>query len=1020
VGVSAGSATMTYTVAGSGGCPNATATRTITVTAPVSAGTLSGTQNICIGDSVTFSSSVLGGTWTSSNSSIATINAATGAIVGVSAGSATMTYTVLGSGGCPNATATRTVTVTAPVSAGTLSGTQSICIGDSVTFSSSVLGGSWTSSNSSVATINAATGAIVGVSAGSATMTYTVLGSGGCPSASVTRTITVTAPVSAGTISGTQSICIGDSVIFSSSVLGGTWTSSNSSIATINAATGAIVGVSAGSATMTYTVLGSGGCPSASDVRTVNVSSILSPVINCGTSTTSSVQFTWTAVSGATGYNLSYQVNAGAVTNVGAIGNVTSYLFSSLSPGDVVSITLTPTGPAPSCFASSTLSCTANNCVLPTASIAYGGSPFCASLSSAQSVTLSGTGSFTGGTFSAPAGLSINSFSGDITPSSSTPGSYTVTYTILGTSGCPNVVVTTSVTITAPVSAGTLSGTQNICIGDSVTFSSSVLGGSWTSSNPAVATINAASGAIVGVSAGSATITYTVAGSGGCPSATATRTVTITAPVSAGTLSGTQNICIGDSVTFGSSVLGGTWTSSNPAVATINASTGAIVGVSAGSATMTYTVLGSGGCPNATATRTVTVTAPVSAGTLSGTQNICIGDSVTFGSSVLGGTWTSSNSSIATINAASGAIVGVSAGSATMTYTVLGSGGCRNATATRTITVTAPVSAGTISGTQSICIGDSVIFSSSVLGGSWTSSNPAVATINASTGAIVGVSAGSATMTYTVLGSGGCPSATATRTVTITAPVSAGTLSGTQNICIGDSVTFGSSVLGGTWTSSNPAVATINSASGAIVGVSSGSATMTYTVLGSGGCPSATATRTITLTAPVSAGTLSGTQNICIGDSVTFGSSVSGGTWTSSNPAVATINAATGAIVGVSAGSATMTYTVLGSGGCPNATATRTITVTAPVSAGTLSGTQNICIGDSVTFSSSVLGGAWTSFNSSIATITAATGAIVGVSAGSATMTYTVLGSGGCPNATATRTVTVTAPVSAGTLSGTQ
>ncbi|MBS7788347.1 hypothetical protein KIH23_13690, partial [Flavobacterium sp. CYK-55] len=82
---------------------------------------------------------------------------------------------------------------------------------------------------------------------------------------------------------------------------------------------------------------------------------------------------------------------------------------------------------------------------------------------------------------------------------------------------------------------------------------------------------------------------------------------------------------------------------------------------------------------------------------------------------------------------------------------------------------------------------------------------------------------------------------------------------------------------------------------------------MTYTVLGSGGCPNATATRTITVTAPVSAGTLSGAQNICIGDSVTFSSTISGGTWTSSNPAVATINAATGAIVGVAAGSSTMT-----------------------------------------------------------------------------------------------------------------
>jgi uncharacterized protein YjdB len=56
---------------------------------------------------------------------------------------------------------------------------------------------------------------------------------------------------------------------------------------------------------------------------------------------------------------------------------------------------------------------------------------------------------------------------------------------------------------------------------------------------------------------------------------------------------------------------------------------------------------------------------------------------------------------------------------------------------------------------------------------------------------------------------------------------------------------------------------------------------------------------------------------------------VSGGSWTSSNTAVATINSSTGVISPVAVGSATMTYTVLGTGGCSNATATRVITITA-------------------------------------------------------------------------------------------
>ena len=116
-------------------CGN-TATRTVTVTAAPSAGTLSGTQAICVGGTSTFTSTVTGGAWTSSATGVATINSSTGSIAAISAGIATMTYTVTGSGGCANATATRTVTVTAAPSAGTLSGTQSICVGGTSTFDS--------------------------------------------------------------------------------------------------------------------------------------------------------------------------------------------------------------------------------------------------------------------------------------------------------------------------------------------------------------------------------------------------------------------------------------------------------------------------------------------------------------------------------------------------------------------------------------------------------------------------------------------------------------------------------------------------------------------------------------------------------------------------------------------------------------------------------------------------------------------------------------------------------------------
>ena len=80
-------------------------------------------------------------------------------------------------------------------------------------------------------------------------------------------------------------------------------------------------------------------------------------------------------------------------------------------------------------------------------SINYAGSPFCKTLTTGQAVTQTGT---SGGTYSAsPSGLSIDASTGAITPSSSSAGTYTVTYTIAASGGCAAVTTTTSVTIEA-------------------------------------------------------------------------------------------------------------------------------------------------------------------------------------------------------------------------------------------------------------------------------------------------------------------------------------------------------------------------------------------------------------------------------------------------------------------------------------------------------------------------------------------------------------------------------------------
>jgi hypothetical protein len=128
-----------------------------------------------------------------------------------------------------------------------------------------------------------------------------------------------------------------------------------------------------------------------------------------------------------------------------------------------------------------------------------------------------------------------------------------------------------------------------------------------------------------------------------------------------------------------------------------------------------------------------------------------------------------------------------------------------------------------------------------------------------------------------------------------------------------------------------------------VSGVASGTTTITYTIQGTGGCANANTTTSVTITAPPTAGNISGTTGICANGTSTLTSSVTGGSWSSATPAVATINAATGVVAGVSAGTAVMTYTVTGTGGCANVSTTATVTVTALPATPTATSIQPIC-----------------------------------------------------------------------------
>lgn len=178
------------------------------------------------------------------------------------------------------------------------------------------------------------------------------------------------------------------------------------------------------------------------------------------------------------------------------------------------------------------------------------------------------------------------------------------------------------------VTANNISGLAEVCVGSQITVSNGVMGGTWSSSNTNAA-IDATTGVVTGIAAGTANITYSVGT--GC---TATTNVTVNGLPAVSSISGATSVCMGTTTTLANTTSGGLWSSSDPSVATIDFSTGDYTGVAAGTSAISYTVTNAQGCINAAST--VISVDPVyaviaSAGangniSPSGTSNVCLGN----------------------------------------------------------------------------------------------------------------------------------------------------------------------------------------------------------------------------------------------------------------------------------------------------------------------------------------------------------------------------------------------------------
>ncbi len=457
----------------------------------------------------------------------------------------------------------------------------------------------------------------------------------------------------------------------------------------------------------------------------------------------------------------------------------------------------------------------------------------------------------------------------------------------------------------------------------------------WTSSNSAVATVSNA-GVVVAVANGTTTITVTTEDGG--YTATCEVTVDIPVAVTGVTLDKTslELTAAGQTATIAATVTPAnaankavTWTSSNNAAATV--SNGVVTAVANGTTTITAKTADGG----YTATCEVTVNIPTKVtgvtldkSTLTFTEK---GQATALVATVAPAnadnknvTWTSSNTSVATVSSA-GVVVAVANGTSTIKVTTEDG----SHTATCEVTVAIPVAvtgvtldnnslAFTAAGQTATLIATVAPANAADKSVTWASTNASVATVQ--DGVVTAVASG--TTTITVITKDGRYKATCEVTVDIPTKVTGVTLDKTSltlteagqiaalTATIKPSNADNQNV---TWESSNASVATVSNA-GVVVAVANG--TTTITVKTEDGNYTATCEVTVDIPVAVTGVVLNKnyTTLTAAGQTETLTATVNPSdaanknvTWESSNTSVATV--ADGVVTAVANGTTVITVT---------------------------------------------------------------------------------------------------------------
>ncbi|WP_260439127.1 choice-of-anchor L domain-containing protein [Flavobacterium branchiophilum] len=449
-----------------------------------------------------------------------------------------------------------------------------------------------------------------------------------CPKAvSQTATVTVLSLPTA-TIAGTTATCLNDAApnitftgangvapyTFTYNINGG----ANQTVSTTtgNSVTVAAPTTSAGTFAYNLISVADSGSPSQSQTQSGTATITVNNPVNAGTDGTTTVCITDT-----TSINLfsliTGEQTGGVWTRTSGTGGTFTAASGTFVPTNATNSTFVYTLTAASPCVDDSSQATVN--ISPASNAGTDGSTtVCENSTTAINLFDLITGEQSGGVWTRTSGTggTFTAASATFVPTSATNSTFT--YTITGTSPCPDDSSLATVNVNAVANAGT-DGNTTICVDATAAVNLFSLitgeqtGGVWTRTSGVGGTFNATTGTFTSsLGATTSQFKYTVAGSAPCLDDFSMATININEVPNAGT-DGTLTICETSTTTINLADIllgeqsGGVWTRTSGTGGTFNAAAGTFVPAPGASSSFTYTVAGVAPCLDDTALATVTI-----------------------------------------------------------------------------------------------------------------------------------------------------------------------------------------------------------------------------------------------------------------------------------------------------------------------------------------------------------------------------------------------------------------------------